>query len=140
MKKFAIYFLAPLGLLYAASKISKSNEAYVQVERFTDDGVSTIKKLNELVEGNFLDREYYEVFARSDFSLEWIANYNQEHQALMISFDPMSGWSAVLSATPQELKTMAEQEIPITELHKFLKRAKKFNEDATRSRELISLF
>jgi len=137
-KVVSFYFLIAIGVFYITSKITKSNSSYVETEGHDNEDVVAIKKLNELVEENFLDRAYYEVFAGK----HWVANYNKKNRALLISGSPMSGWSYLFYATPQELKTISEKEIVAKDLHNILKPFPQalLLECPTRSREDISFF
>jgi len=144
-KKLTLYFLLPTALVYLTIKISKSNSSYtyyVQTPRADGGDTIAINKLNELVENNFLNRDYYEAAAYTDISVRWYANYNKKHQALLISGDPMSGWSYFFYATPEELKMISERKIPGDKLHKYLKPfpVEKLGECPTRSRYLFSVF
>jgi len=137
-KKVFLYVTVLAGMFYVASKILKSNAAYIDTYGADREDVAAIKKLNELVEENFLNRSYYEVFAGS----HWVANYNKEHQVLLISGSPFSGWSYFVYATPQELKMISGKKLVAADLHHFLRAfpADQLGELPTRSRDLISIF
>ncbi|WAC14175.1 hypothetical protein [Dyadobacter pollutisoli] len=143
MKNWVLYFLIPVTLLYFASKISKSNSAYVyyvQTPEYDGGDLVAIKKLNELVEENFLNRSYYEGVAYTDESNRWYANYNKEYKALLIGGS--SGWSYYFYATPEELKMIADRKIRAIDIDKYLRPfpVSKLEECPTRSRDLISFF
>jgi hypothetical protein len=151
-KRFALYFFTTIALFYFASKISKSNSAYVCYcdERLGGGDVLAIMKLNQLVELNFLYRDYYEGIACTNDDLgffencypRWYANYNKKHQALLITGDPLSGWSYFFRATPEELRMVSEKKIPADQLHRYLKPLPlmELMDCPTRSNDLISIF
>lgn len=141
---WALYFFVPVTLIYFASKISKSNSAYVyyvQTPEYDGGDLVAIKKLNELVEENFLDRSYYEGVAYTGEANRWHANYNKEYKALLISGSP-SGWSYYFYATPEELKMIADRKIRAINIDKYLRPfpINKLEDCQTRSRDLISFF
>jgi hypothetical protein len=138
MKITFLYLFSLIGLFFIASKIAKSNSAYVETEGKDSEDVVAIVKLNQLVEGNFLNRDYYEVEAGS----HWVANYNKKHQALLLSGSPMSGWSYFFYATPNDLKRISQKEIPAKDLYHFLKPfpPEQLSECPTRSRDTFSFF
>ncbi|MEO6286943.1 MAG: hypothetical protein ABIN80_05735 [Dyadobacter sp.] len=144
-KNLIFFFFIPIALIYLASKISRSNSAFVYYVQETKDGgdLLAINKLDKLVERNFLNREYYEVITYNDIGRQWVANYNKKQQVLLISGDPMSGWSCMCYATPRELKMIADRKIPVSKLHEYLKpfpwETKRLN-CPTRSMDLISIF
>lgn len=126
MRKLIYYGVIPLGLIYLASKLSTSNTAYIRYEQqSTQDKdnwhLISIRHLSKMVDANFLDREYYEVMMYNDMGTGWWANYNKAHQTLIISGEPLSGWWGCYSATPAELKMIADKQVVWTELDKYLK-------------------
>lgn len=135
-------------MIYLVSKVTKSNWAevdytFVKVDSVGGDGgdIPAIHKLNELVEENFLNRDYYEASSFETTSWGgWYANYNKKHQAIFIGMS--DGWSYFFYATPAELKTIADRKIPAYRLHQFLKPfpSEKLGEIPTRSRDLFSFF
>ena len=137
-KKVFLCIIVLAGLFYTTSKIRKSNSANIDTYGADREDVAAIKKLNELIEENFLNRSYYEVFAGS----HWVANYNKEHQVLLISGSPSSGWSYFFYATPKELKMISDKKLAAADLHHFLRAfpADQLGELPTRSRDLISIF
>jgi hypothetical protein len=134
-----------LALPFIIAKITKSNSAsifYVQTPEHDGGDTIAIRKLNELVEENFLNRNYYEAAAYTEISTRWYANYNKHYQALLITGDPASGWSYFYYATPQELKMVADRKISCDSMKHYLK---PFPVDLlmdcpTRSRDLFSIF
>ena len=67
-----------------------------------------IRELSKLVEGNFLNREYYEAVAYTDEAMRYYANYNKKHQVLLITGDPQSGWSCGYSGANRFSVTLGE--------------------------------
>jgi len=86
-------------VIYLVSKVTKSNSAqlnytFVKADSVGADGgdIPTIGKLNELVEKNFLDRNYYEVSSFETTSWSGCyANYNKKYQSLCVGTS--DGWS-----------------------------------------------
>ena len=146
--KLLIYICSFILLIYAVSKVTTSNWAEVEYISISADSVGgnggdipAIRMLNELVEGNFLDRDYYEVSAVEMTSWgRWFANYNKKHQALFIGTS--DGWSYFFYATPQQLKMIADRKIPAYKFKQFLKPFPQelLGEIPTRSRDWISVF
>jgi len=149
LKDLRFYTLIALVLMYVASSVSRSNSASVtftfqKVDSVGSDGgdLPALRKLNELVEENYLDRDYYEVFSIEDNTWhQWCTNYNKKHQALFIGGGD-DGWSYFFYATPQELKMIADRKIPAYKLHQFLKPfpSEYLGEISTRSRDMFSIF
>jgi hypothetical protein len=135
-------------IIYLTSKLSKSNSAEVDYNFVKPDSVGggggdvpAIKKLNALVQENFLKRTYYEASASE--TTTWYrlyANYNTKHNALFIG--TADGWAYFFYATPKELKMIADREIPAYKLHEFLKPfpKEKLDQIPTRSRSDFSIF
>ena len=146
--KLLIYICSFILLIYAVSKVTTSNWAEVEhtsvkIDSLGGDGrdIAAFYKLNQLVEGNFLDRDYYEASARSTTSGgRWFANYNKKYQALFLG--TIDGWSYFFYATPQQLKMIADRKIPAYKFKQFLKPFPQelLNEIPTRSRDWISVF
>ena len=98
--KMPIYICSFILVIYAVSKVSTSNWAEVEhtsvkIDSLGGDGrdIAAFYKLNQLVEENFLDRDYYEASARSTTSGgRWFANYNKKYQALFLG--TIDGWSS----------------------------------------------
>ena len=146
--KIALYICSFILVIYLVSKLSKSNSAevdytFIKVDSVGGNGgdIPAIKELNELVQENFLNRNYYE--ASSFEKTSWFrlyANYNKKHQALFIG--SADGWSYFFYATPAELKMIADRQIPAYKLHQFLKPfpSKYLVVIPTRSRDLFSIF
>jgi hypothetical protein len=90
--KLPIYVCSFILLIYIISAISKSNSAeinytYIQADSVGGNGgdISAMQKLNELVEENFLDRNYYEASSIDiNGGIMCSANYNKKHGALFI--------------------------------------------------------
>lgn len=144
-KMLGITILCVLVIPYGISKITKSNATYVYYDQTPwHDGGDTIavRALNELVEGNFLDREYYEGVSYTDEAMRYYANYNKKHQALLITGDPQSGWSCFYYATPAQLKMVSDRKLSCDSLRFYLKPFPQelLNECPTRSRDLFQFF
>lgn len=146
--KTPFYICSFLLFVFLLSRLTKSNweevdYTFVKADSVggNDGAIPAICKLNELVEGNFLDRSYYEASAFETTS--WgrlFANYNKKYQALFIGTG--DGWSYFFYATPEQLKMIADRRIPANKLHLFLKPfpQKHLGEIPTRSRDLFSVF
>jgi len=141
MKRLA-YSLIIVGALFTASILSRSNTVYVRVPQNDSDGVIAIQKLSGLVDANFLNREYYEVETISDLGPCFFVNYNKKYQTLLISNDPLSGWSYRFKSTPEQLKKIAEGGIPVSKLEKILTSTsqQEHRRLPTRSMDIISIF
>lgn len=115
---------------------------YVQTPEWDAGDTIALWELNKLVESNFLDREYYEAVAYTNEGMRYYANYNKKHQALLITGDPLSGWSCFFYATPAQFKMVADKRLRCDSLQYYLKR---FPEELlidcpTRSRDLFQFF
>lgn len=145
MKKWLYYLVLPLGLLFVASKISRSNSAYIRHEpnvKQNDGDIISLRKVNDMVQKSFLNREYYEAMTYSGWGPGWWANYNKERQVLIISGEPMSGWWGIYHATPDELKLVADKGVRWQELSNHLKpyREPVRKQLPTRINDVISIF
>ena len=146
--RLPLYICSFVIVIYLVSKVTKSNWAevdytFVKADSVSADGgdIPAIHKLNELVEENFLNRNYYEASSFETTSWgRWYANYNKKHQAIFIGMS--DGWSYFFYATPAELKMIADRKIPAYKLHEFLKPfpPKYLGEIPTRSKDLFSFF
>ncbi|MCF0069801.1 hypothetical protein LZD49_04910 [Dyadobacter sp. CY261] len=144
----ALYACSFILIIFVVSKVSKSNSAEVDYtatkpDRFGGTGgdIPAIVKLNEMVEENFLNRDYYEVSAFETRSwFRFYANYNKRHRALLIG--TADGWSSFFYATPQELDSIADHKIPVYKFREFLRPfpTQFLGDIPTRSRDSFSIF
>ena len=110
-KIFLIWVILPLFILISYRKIKGSNFTHIEVKECLNGSVETIAELNNLVRNNFLDQEFYEVYATTDFGPCFLANYNKKYQVLCVANDPNSGWSGLYKVTPQQLQKITEQKL-----------------------------
>lgn len=106
-----IWVILPLVVFITYRKIKTSNYIYIKIKECTNGSIETIRELNKLVKSNFLDQEFYEVFASTDLGPCFLANYNKKYQVLSIAVDPSSGWSGFYKVTPQQLQKISEQKL-----------------------------
>jgi hypothetical protein len=144
-KVIAVAIVCILIVPYAISRVTKSNTSYTWYKQTPQhDGGDTlaIRELGKLVEGNFLDREYYEAVAYTDEAMRYYANYNKRHQALLITGDPQSGWSCFYYATPNQLKMVIDRRLSCDSLRFYLRPfpVELLGECPTRSRDLFQFF
>lgn len=119
--KSFLFWVSLLFLGCAIYLISRSNLKMITVRDCESGTATAVAKLKELVEENFLNRQYYEVFGRSEKVPCIIVHYNTRYQVLLISNDPGSGWSYYLEATPQQLKMIAEKRSTLSQIVESLK-------------------
>ena len=140
--KRVTYFIIFLIVLFITSHLIRSNTVYVRMAGYDSGGTTAMKKLSELVDANYLDREWYEVETISNNGPCFFVNYNKEYQTLLISNDPLSGWSYHFRCTPMQLKKVTDREIPVNELEKELVyiSTQEHRHFPTRSMDIFSIF
>lgn len=121
LKKIVIWIVLPICILIFSWKLSRSNTEALRLKNCDDDGIETIRVLNQLVKKNYLNREYYEVWSYSDFGPCFAVNYNTQHQVMLLSSDPPSGWYGYYQATPKQLQNIVDLKIVEDSLPRHLK-------------------
>ena len=146
--KIPFFIALSIFIIYLVSKLTRSNFAEVEYTFVKADSIGgnggdipALRKLNELVEKNYLNRSYYEASSIETASgMRWFVNYNKNHQALFIGTN--DGWSYFFYATPLQLKMIADRKIPAYKFHQFLKPfpPEFLGEVPTRSRDIFLFF
>lgn len=147
-KIVSFYIFSFILVIYLISKITNSNSAEIDYNSDyagnfagSGGGLVAVRKLNELVEQNFLDRKYYEASAYEKRTwYRTYANYNKKHQAIFVG--DSDGWTYFFYATPAELKMISDRKIAAKNYHLYLRPfpLKLLIEIPTRSRDLFSVF
>lgn len=120
-KTLLIWVILPLFLLIFYLKIKGSNSVHIKIKDCKNGSVETMQELNKLVKENFLDQEFYEVNASTDFGPSFLANYNKKYRVLLIAIDPPSGWSGFFEVTPHQLQNVSDQKLSSDDLYVRLK-------------------
>lgn len=121
LKIFLIWVILPLFVLIFYWKIKGSNSVPITIKDCKNGSVETMQELNKLVKQNFLDQEFYEVYAFTDFGPCFLANYNKKYRVLLMATDPTSGWSGFYKVTPQQLQKITDQKFSADDFYGRLK-------------------
>lgn len=125
---FTLYFFLLVFALFGVYKIYTSNSKSLYLSDCKNSDAVVIRRLNEIVEQNFLNRESYEVFAYSDEGPCSIILYNTRYKALWICVDPGNGWAYMFDVTPAKLRLVVEKGYTYDQLQKILKPLLKYKE------------
>ncbi|TKT92790.1 hypothetical protein [Dyadobacter frigoris] len=119
-KSFLIWVAFPLLVLLAYWKITVSNRIGMKLTDCKDGSIEAIQELNKQLIRNFLNREFYQVSAFTDFGPCYLANYNKKYELLRVAIDPPSGWSGLYKATPQQLQEIVDRKLNDDQIRQYL--------------------
>lgn len=110
-KIFLIWVVLPLCIMIFYLKIKGSNSVRIDIKDCKNGSIETMQELNKLIKQNFLDREFYEVYASTYFGPCFLANYNKKYELLRLAGDPTSGWDGFYKATPRQLQEIVDRKL-----------------------------
>jgi hypothetical protein len=119
-RNLVLYLLIPLLAFAGIYRVATSNEQKLYLPSCEKSDVAAIRRLDELVRDNSLNRKYYQVFVKTDSGNCCIVRYNTEYEALWISVDPASGWVGAFELPRERLKFVAEKGFTFPQLGELL--------------------
>lgn len=105
--------LVVICFAYAAKT---NNTAYLFVDKYETGGQAGVKRLNEMINDAWLDREFFEVIIYSQNNPPFCLHYHMALRALSISNDLHSGWGGSFKVSLEELDKLARQNYSTDEL------------------------
>jgi hypothetical protein len=79
-RNLVLYLLIPLLAFAGIYRVATSNEQKLYLPSCEKSDVAAIRRLDELVRDNSLNRKYYQVFVKTDSGNCCIVRYNTEYE------------------------------------------------------------